>query len=97
MKKYTVKFKINNDRRGASVKMYHAESGSNKFKDSNLQLNGVTTREDLRRALQTQFEFILDEMVEKLSNEVEIQGDRVQQIRMKELERTREARASGIK
>lgn len=88
MNKYTVKFKVNNDRRGASLKMYHAEADSTKFQDSNLQLNQIMNKEDLRKALRTQFAFILDEIVEKLSKDIENQEERVAQIRIKEVNRT---------
>jgi hypothetical protein len=92
---YLIKFRMNRTRNGTELKMFTADSTGIPFTQQGIVFDGITDMKALERALKTQLDFVLDEIMSSFKGAVSDAPGRVEAIRIKERNYTRARRDVG--
>ena len=99
--KYSIRLTINRTREGRAIKMSKARkvkgSPIEKYKSSGIILDGITTEDELRRAIKVQFDHIFEEIVEHFKTQLNGAEEDVQKLREKQRVYIERARAKKAK
>lgn len=89
---FMMKFKINRTRNGNALKLFVADGTHKQYRQAGILVDGITDVEELRRAVRTQLEWVVDDVVEQFIGDLQDARARVAAIRIKERDYMRSKR-----
>ncbi len=81
---FLIKFRINRTRNGNALKLFTADGTNKAFSQSGIVVDGITDVEELRRAVKTQLDWIVEDVVEEFTGTISDAKKRIEAIRVKE-------------